>query len=58
LLEECKEINSILTKGDGKMTEELNALTMEEKNHFDTQGYLIVKNLLSFDEVSELRFIS
>jgi phytanoyl-CoA hydroxylase len=30
-------------------------LTIDEKNHFDTQGYLIVKNLFTLDEVSELR---
>jgi phytanoyl-CoA hydroxylase len=55
LLEELKEINPILTNGDGNSDGGVECSYNGRKNHFDTQGYLIVKNLLSLNEVSELR---
>ncbi|MFC0213364.1 phytanoyl-CoA dioxygenase family protein [Paenibacillus chartarius] len=37
------------------MTGKLNALTPEQKDQFDTEGYLIVRGLLTAEEVNEIK---
>lgn len=41
-------------KGDGNVTTELKSITYEQKELFDTAGYLIVKGVFTKEEIKEL----